>query len=104
MDRLAQLETLLLEDPKDPFLHYAIALEYASRGNKNEAIARIEKLITDKPDYLGAYYQLGQLYEQTQQNEKAITTYRTGTTLAQKSGNKKTLGELNEALWMLEEE
>lgn len=103
MDRLAQLETLLKEDPKDPFLHYAIALEYASRGDKAQAIARIEKLVGDNPDYLGAYYQLGQLYEQTQQNDKALTTYRTGAVLAQKLGNKKTLGELNEALWMLED-
>ncbi len=104
MDRLAQLELLLKEDPNDPFLHYGIALEYAARGDKNEAITRIEKLLAENPDYLGAYYQLGQLYEQTQQNEKALATYRTGAALAQKTGNKKTLGELNEALWMLEDE
>lgn len=104
MDRLAQLELLLKEDPNDPFLHYGIALEYAARGDKNEAITRIEKLLAENPDYLGAYYQLGQLYEQTEQNDKAITTYRTGAALAQKTGNKKTLGELNEALWMLEDE
>jgi len=103
IDRLTQLQQLLEQEPDDPFLNYALALEYAARGEKSEAITRIENLLEKNPGYLGAYYQLGQLYEQTQQDEKAIAIYKKGVTLAQQQGNKKTLGELNEALWMLED-
>lgn len=101
--RLEQLLVMLNEDPKDPFLRYAVAVEYASAGNAAEAITRIESLIADQPDYLGAFYKLGQLYEQTGDYEKALAIYRRGATLAQKLGNRKTLSELNEAIQLLED-
>lgn len=103
MDRLFQLEQLLTEDPTDPFLHYGIALEYAKKGNVEEAITRIEKLLSEKPDYLGAYYQLGQYYEVVNRNDDAIALYEKGILLAKKIGNVKTMNELREALQQLED-
>jgi tetratricopeptide (TPR) repeat protein len=101
-DRLFQLEELLKEDPTDSFLQYGIALEYAKKGNVDEAILRIEKLLSEKPDYLGAYYQLGQYYEVVNKNNEAISIYEKGMVLAKKLGNMKTLNELREALQQLE--
>ena len=102
-DRLSQLEELLKEDPNDSFLQYGIALEYAKKGELPEAISRIEKLLSQNPDYLGAYYQLGQYYEAEENNEEAIDTYKRGIILAQKLKNNKTLNELREALQQLED-
>lgn len=102
MDRLAELEKLLQEDPHDPFVQYGIALEIAARGDVPEAIARIEKLLSEKPDYLGAYYQLGQYYEAEENYEEAIDTYKRGIIIAEKQKNTKTLGELRSALEMVE--
>ncbi len=101
-DRLFQLEELLKEDPHDSFLQYGIALEYAKKGEVPEAISRIEKLLSEKPNYLGAYYQLGQYYEVENNNEEAIEIYKRGIILAQKVGNTKTKNELREALQALE--
>lgn len=101
-DRLAQLEELLKEDPHDSFLRYGIALEYAKKGDVPEAIARIEKLLSEKPDYLGAYYQLGQYYEVENNNEEAIAIYKRGIILAQKVGQTRTMNELREALQQLQ--
>jgi tetratricopeptide (TPR) repeat protein len=53
--RLEQLLEMLKAEPQDAFLRYAVALEYEVAGNLSEAIARIEALINDQPDYLGAY-------------------------------------------------
>lgn len=103
VNRLAQLEEMLKEDPQDSFLRYAVAVEYAAAGNSSEAISRIESLITDQPDYLGAYYKLGQLYEQNAQHEKALDVYRRGAVVAKAQGNTKTLGELNTAIMLLED-
>lgn len=103
MSRLAQIEEMLRQEPGDAFLRYALALEYAKLGDKAQAISIIEKLLAEQPDYLGAYYQLGQLYEQTGQTGQALDIYKRGAALAQAQGNKKTLGEINEALWMLED-
>ena len=43
--RLHQLLKLLEEDPKDPFMHYAIGLEYVSMKNYREGIAKFQDLI-----------------------------------------------------------
>ena len=103
MSRLDQLLVMLNEEPQDAFLRYAVAIEYASAGNLQEGISRIESLITDLPEYLGAYYQLGQLYEQIAETEKALDVYRRGAVVAKKQNNTKTLGELNTAILLLED-
>lgn len=101
--RLDQLLVMLHDEPHDAFLRYAVAVEYAASENYPEAISRIESLISELPEYLGAYYKLGQLYEQISQNEKAIDVYRRGAEVAKKQGNTKTLGELNTAILILED-
>lgn len=103
VSRLDQLQQMLNEEPGDSFLRYAVAVEYAVAGNLTEAITRIEALIADKPDYLGAYYKLGQLHEQNSSPEKAIDVYRRGADVAKKQGNTKTLGEINTAILLLED-
>ncbi|MCW3105095.1 MAG: tetratricopeptide 4 [Bacteroidetes bacterium] len=103
MNRLEQLLQMLQEDPHDPFLNYALALELAKAGDIDAAIDRIEGILARDENYLGAYYQLGKFYEQSLQPEKAIQTYQRGIGIAKKQNNRKTLGELNEALLMLED-
>ncbi len=101
--RLEQLLVMLQEEPNDSFLRYAVAIEYAVAGNHPEAVSRIEALITDQPDYLGAYYKLGQLYEEARCDAKALDIYRRGAEVAKKQNNTKTLGELNTAILILED-
>jgi predicted Zn-dependent protease len=101
--RLDQLLVMLKEDPHDDFLRYAVAVEYAAAGFVKEAIARIESLLADKPEYLGAYYKLGQLYEETGSHDRALDVYKRGAAVAKAQGNTKTLGELNTAIMILED-
>lgn len=103
MSRLDQLLVMLNEEPHDAFLRYAVAVEYEAAGNTAEAISRITALLTDLPEYLGAYYKLGQLYEQIGASDKALDVYRRGAIVAQKQGNKKTLGEINTAIELLDD-
>lgn len=103
MARLEQLLEMLKEDPNDSFLNYALALEYAKLGNIDSAVDLIEKIIARDENYLGAYYQLGKFYEQSLQAEKAVEAYQKGIEVAKKQNNRKALGELNEALLMLED-
>lgn len=103
MTRLKQIEEMLRSDPADPFLNYALALEYVKIGEVEKAIIIIENILKRDENYLGAYYQLGKYYEQTLQPEKAVSIYQKGIEIAQKQNNCKTLGELNEALQMLED-
>lgn len=102
-NRLAQLEEMLKAEPNDSFLRYAAAVEYAVAGNTTEAIARIESLLNDQPDYLGAYYKLGQLHEAVGAHGKALDVYRRGAVVAKAQNNTKTLGEINTAILLLED-
>ncbi len=103
MSRLQQLQQMLLDEPNDSFLNYALALEYAKENDFPKAINIIEKVIQHDENYLGAYYQLGKLYEQQNLSEKATGIYQKGIVIAKAQNNKKAQGELNEALWMLED-
>lgn len=95
---------MLKTDPKDSFLSYALALEYEKEGKVEDAIRIIEALMTDDPAYIGAYYKLGQLYESKEKLSEARKIYHTGIQLADKQKDNKAKGELEEALWLIEEE
>lgn len=103
MPRLDQIIEMLKTEPNDSFLNYALALEYVKANDVKKAIELIETLLSKDENYLGAYYQLGKYYEQIQNLPKAVSTYNKGIIIAQKIKNNKALGELNEALWMLED-
>lgn len=95
---------MLVKEPNDVFLNYALALEHIATGNLAEAEEQFLKTLSIQPDYLPCYYQLGQLYEKYGGNiNNALDYYKKGVELAQKQGNKKALGELNEAIWLLED-
>jgi tetratricopeptide (TPR) repeat protein len=106
MERLPRKEMIydmLLKEPSDLFLNYALALEHVATENYTEAEEQFLKTLELSSDYLPCYYQLGQLYEKLADTEKALTYYKQGVELANKQGNKKALGELNEAIWLLED-
>lgn len=94
---------MLKSEPNDSFLNYALALEYAKMDDVQKAIDLIETLLLKDENYLGAYYQLGKYYEQISEIEKAAEIYKKGLSIARQQKNNKASGELNEALWMLED-
>jgi len=101
--RLLQIVNMLKDEPHDSFLTYALALEYVKMNQLNKAIEIIETLLSRDENYLGAYYQLGKLYEETAQTDKAIAAYTKGIMIAGKQNNKKTLSELQQAIFLIEE-
>ena len=101
--RLQHIQEMLKNEPQDSFLNYVLALEYAKTDDVKKAIELIEELLVRNENYLGAYYQLGKYYEQIEQQKSAINTYKKGIVIAQLQNDKKTLGELNEALISLED-
>jgi len=102
--RIELLKQYLAEDPSDSFSQYALALEYANANNRNDAILLLEQLLNRQPDYLPCYYQLGKLYEIEGRPKQAITTFQKGIEIARKQKNQKTMGELQTALDMLEQD
>lgn len=102
-ERLQKLQEMEAQKPNDVFLKYAIALEHVGGKNDEEARKIFEVLTLQFPEYIATYYQLGKLYERNAAYEKASDIYKKGIELAKKNNDKKNLGELTEALMMLEE-
>ncbi len=97
-DRLSQMLRFLEQDPNDSFARYAVALEYASRKQPEQAIATLVELRQRDPEYVALYYQLGGLYALAERLEDAEETYRTGITVAIGQNDRHTAAELEAAL------
>ena len=106
MERLPRKELIfdmLVKEPNDVFLNYALAMEHLSSEEFKEADLQLKKVLTINPNYLPCFYQLGQVNEKLGNNDIALTYYKQGVDIAKSQNNHKALGELNEAIWMLED-
>ena len=103
-DRIKLIKEMLSSNSTDPFLNYAAALEYSKLGEKSKSVKLLEGIVKNNPEYLGAYYQLGKLLEEGDQLVAAIAIYKKGCKVALKQKNQKTLGELTEALMLVDDD
>ncbi|MFM7854520.1 MAG: tetratricopeptide repeat protein [Flammeovirgaceae bacterium] len=101
-ERAKMLEQLISEDPKDPFLHYALAMETA-KSNPAEATQLFKWVLAQYPNYLPAYYQAALLHIELKDEQNAIAVLQEGINLAKLLGEQKTLSELKSLLDQLEE-
>ena len=98
MNRIEALKGFLLQDPKDSFSRYALALEYVKLGQLADARREFEMVRDQDPAYVATYFQLGQLYRSMSLRHEAEKTLRTGITVASKAGDAHTQSELEGAL------
>ena len=107
MDRMSRkdmLLSMLAREPEDVFFNYALALEYVSENKFSDAEEQFFKTIKINSEYLPCYYQLAQTLEKLNKKNEAIEYYKKGLELAKKQKNQKAIGEINEALGMLNDE
>lgn len=104
MNRLDSIREMLEQEPGDPFLIYALALELIKENLPGDAEEALLKLKSEHPDYLPLYYQLGQFFESQKRFDEALQVYREGEKLAEAKRDLKTRSELQEAIWELDDE
>ncbi|MGB3544812.1 tetratricopeptide repeat protein [Rubrivirga sp.] len=98
MDRIATLQQFLHDDPDDPFTRFALAQEFAKRGDADQALEYYEGLVEGNPGYVGTYYHLGALYRALGRDDDALGTYRAGIDIATSAGDTHARAELQSAL------
>jgi tetratricopeptide (TPR) repeat protein len=96
--RLERLLNMRQNQPNDVFLLYALALEWMKRGDSEQAIDALQRVIELDPGYLAAYFQLGHLLLDQLQKEVAIGIFEKGIVKAHEAKDLKTLAELKNAL------
>ncbi|WP_164112795.1 MULTISPECIES: tetratricopeptide repeat protein [Sphingobacterium] len=101
MDRIAQLNDFIKETPNDPFLHYALTMEYVKLDDRDRSRAGFENLVSVYPDYVGTYYHYAKFLEKQNEKEAAELIYEKGILVANKMRNRHAMGELQAALNLL---
>jgi tetratricopeptide (TPR) repeat protein len=96
-ERIHDLTNLLKDDPDDPFLYYALGLEYLKENHQDMALLMFTLIIRKFPDYLPVYYQAARLHVEMGDLNLADETFKTGISLAEKKLDDKTLVELKDA-------
>lgn len=96
LNRISLLKQFTLEEPKNPFNWYALALEL-QESDTQEAQKLYSKLLNDFPDYLPTYYHAAHFFEALGELDLAQETYEKGMALAKSTQEHKTLKELANA-------
>lgn len=96
-NRTADLLAFLSESPNDPFLKYALTMEYKKMGEDQLVRAGFEDLIQNHGDYIGTYYHYAKFLELAGEKDKALQIYQIGMEVAQRLKNRHAYGELQSA-------
>jgi predicted Zn-dependent protease len=93
--RKVQLEEMLAEDPGDAFLRYALAMEYVSEKNDEEALRQFGELLRASPDYIPGYQQAGQALIRCGKADEARQMLQRGAAEAMKQGDQHAAEEMH---------
>ncbi|TYP96129.1 hypothetical protein BC792_10728 [Sphingobacterium allocomposti] len=93
-NRIQDLLKFLEESPGDPFLKFALTMEYKKAGDAAKALAGFQQLVAEHPDYVGTYYHYAKFVEGGGDKEQASAIYRQGMEVAQKLRNRHAYSEL----------
>lgn len=94
VSRRQQIEEMLASDPEDPFLRYALAMEFVSVGDDAGAVERFSQLLASTPDYIPAYQQAGQAMVRLGRVEEAAGFFRNGIAAARARGDQHAAEEM----------
>lgn len=91
--RMQQIEEMLVEDPDDVFLRYALGMEYVSLGDDRTAVEHFRGLM-EKDRYVPAYLQAGQALTRLDEIDAAREIFRQGIEAARAQGDVHAEGEM----------
>jgi Tfp pilus assembly protein PilF len=92
-ERIFFLQSAIKQEPKEPFYHHALAMEYIE-NNALEAEKILTFVLKTFPDYLASYYKAANLYFELGKLELAEATFKKGIILAEIQNNIKAIKEL----------
>ena len=100
-NRLEALKQMVAQDEKNSFARYGLAMEYAGRGEYEEALAHFNTLLASDQTYVAAYFHAGRALEKTGKLDKARHMYESGIQACDKTGDLHTRAEIEAALNLL---
>src|ERR1035441_1113866 len=87
MDRIATLNEILTENPKDAFARYGLAMEHSKQGDFDRALAEFSILLEGHPEYTAGYFMAAQTLVRAERVEDAKKMLQDGSAWARRAGN-----------------
>lgn len=87
MDRIAALNEILTENPKDAFARYGLAMEYSRQGDLDRALAEFAILLENHADYTAGYFMAAQTLVRAERASDARKMLQDGIASARRTGN-----------------
>lgn len=101
--RIEQLKSYLTTRSDDPFVLYALAIEYKNEGEGSEAERYFSEVYRRFPEYIPTYLHYGGLMQDRGDATQAKRLYSEGIAHARSKGDNHALSELTDALSLVEE-
>ena len=98
MSRREKIEAMLLDNPQDNFLNYALALEWEKEDQPEKSIELFRSLMAEEPPYVAAFFMAGQLFTKLDRSEEAKEVLQQGAKNAELQGDLHAAGEMREFL------
>ena len=98
MDRVAMLNEILAENPRDAFARYGLAMEYSKGGEVERAMEEFGKLLSAHPDYTAGYFMAAQTLAAAARSDEAKKMLADGIASAQRTGNAHAQSEMEAML------
>jgi tetratricopeptide (TPR) repeat protein len=102
----SRIESLLKALPSrenDPFVYYAVGIEYRNAGDDEQALHYLELVHTRFPEYVPNYYHLAAQLEKAENYDRALEIYAEGLRRAQAAGDTHAYSELTRARTALQD-
>lgn len=99
MNRVEYLLNIFEKDSIDPFIPYALALEFISLTEIEKALSYFEYVEQNFKDYLPLYYSYAEFLFSINKEEEGLEIAKKGLTLAKDLRNNKTASELSNLIF-----
>jgi tetratricopeptide (TPR) repeat protein len=96
--RREKIEAMLIDEPRDSFLRYALAMEFDKEGRHDESLQLFAGLMRDEPPYVAAFFMSAQQLTRLDRVDEARTALRDGIEAARRQGDAHAAGEMSEFL------
>lgn len=92
---------MLQESPDDAFLWYGLAMEDQSSESWNSALSSFDRALTVDPDFVAAYFQMGQILARLDRTEEARAALNAGINVGRRVGDAHAVAEMAEFIHSL---
>ena len=98
MNRREKIEAMLVDEPHDVFLRYALAMELEKEGEHQRSLDLLRELMQEDPPHVPSFFMAGQHLAARGNADEARGVLREGIEAARQQGDAHAAAEMSEFL------